>query len=135
MNTLKKKLVLNCTTRQERQQCDEPELPGRLPRITRLMALAIRCDELLRTGKVRDLEHLATIGNVSQPRISQILSLTLLAPDIQEALLFLPRLSKGKPKISEKSLRKITKLDDWNEQRKAWKQLGRVSSPKIRDKF
>jgi hypothetical protein len=126
MNTLKKKFVLNCTTRQERQQCDEPELPGRLPRITRLMALAIRCDELLRNGKVRDLEHLATIGNVSQPRISQILSLTMLAPDIQEALLFLPRLSKGKPKISEKSLRKITKLDNWDEQRKAWKQLGCV---------
>ena len=63
MNTVKKKLVLNCTTREERQQCDEPELPGRLPRITRLMALAIRCDELLRTGKVRDLEHLErTLG-------------------------------------------------------------------------
>lgn len=46
MNTVEKKLVLNCTTRMERQQCDEPELPGRLPRITRLMALAIRCDEL-----------------------------------------------------------------------------------------
>ena len=59
------------------QQYDEPELPGRLPRITHLMALAIRCDELLRTGKVRDLE---TIGHVSQPRISQILSLTMLAP-------------------------------------------------------
>ena len=120
MNTVKKKLVLNCTTRENRQQCDEPDLPGRLPRITRLMALAIRCDELLRTGKVRDLEHLATIGNVSQPRISQILSLTMLAPDIQETLLFLPRLSEGKPEIYEKSLRKITMLDDWDEQRKAW---------------
>jgi hypothetical protein len=120
MNTVKKKLVLNCTTRQERKQCDDPELPGGLPRITRLMALAIRCDELLRTGKVRDLEHLATIGNVSQPRISQILSLTILAPDLQETLLFLPRLSEGKPEISEKSLRKITMLDDWDEQRKAW---------------
>jgi len=131
MNTVKKKLVLNCTSRQEREQCDDPELPGGLPRITRLMALAIRCDELLRTGKVRDLEHLATIGNVSQPRISQILSLTMLAPDIQETLLFLSRLFEGKPEISEKSLRKITMLDDWDEQRKAWKQLGCVSNAEI----
>jgi hypothetical protein len=122
MNTVKKKLILNCTTREERQQCDEPELPGRLPRITRLMALAIRCDELLRTGKVRDVEHLATIGNVSQPRISQVLSLTMLAPDIQETLLFLPRLAEGKPDISEKSLRKITMLDDWEEQREVWQE-------------
>lgn len=124
MNTVKKKLVLNCTSRQVREQCDDPELPGGLPRITRLMALAIRCDELLRTGKVRDLEHLATIGNVSQPRISQILSLTMLAPDLQETLLFLPRLSEGKPEISEKSLRKITMLDHWDEQRKAWREKG-----------
>ena len=123
MNTVKKKLVLHCTTRQERQQCDEPELPGGLPRITRLMALAIRCDELLRTGKVRDLEHLATIGNVSQPRISQILSLTMLAPEIQETLLFLPRMSKGKPEISEKALRRITMQDDWDEQREALRVL------------
>jgi hypothetical protein len=84
-NTVKRKLVLNCTSRQQREQCDDPEMPGGQPRITRLMALAIRCDELLRTGKVRDLEHLAIIGNVSQPRISQILSLTMLAPDIHES--------------------------------------------------
>jgi hypothetical protein len=121
MNTVKKKLDLNCTTRQERQQCDEPELPGGLPRITRLMALAIRCDELLRTGKVRDLEHLATIGNVSQPRISQILSLTMLAPDIQETLLFLPRLTKGKTEIHEKRLRPIAAMLSWDEQRAAWR--------------
>ncbi len=127
MNTVTKKLVLNCTTRQKHQQCDEPEQPGGLPRITRLMALAIRCDELLRTGKVRDLKHLATIGNVSQPRISQILSLTMLAPDIQETLLFLPRLTEGKPEISEKSLRKITMLDDWDEQRRVWKEKGFAS--------
>jgi hypothetical protein len=131
MNTVKKKLVLNCTTREERHQCDNPELPGGLPRITRLMALAIRCDELLRTGKVRDLEHLATIGNVSQPRITQILSLTMLAPDLQETLLFLPRLSEGKPEISEKSLRKITLLDDWDEQRRAWEIMRLCSQSKI----
>jgi hypothetical protein len=131
MNTVKKKLVLHCTTRQEREQCDAPELPGRLPRITRLMALAIRCDELLRTGKVRDLEHLATVGNVSQPRISQILSLTMLAPELQETLLYLPRLSHGKSEISEKSLRKITTLDDWDEQRKAWETAGFLSRTQI----
>ena len=84
------------------------------------MAFAIRCHELLRTGKVRDLEHRATIGNVSQPRISPILSLAMLAPDMQETLLFLPRLSEGKPEISEKSLCKITMLDNWGEQRLAW---------------
>ena len=80
MITVKTEVNLGGTTRRKRVVCDVTEMPGRLPRITRLMALAIRFDELLRTGKVRDLYHLATIGNVSQARISQILSLVLLAP-------------------------------------------------------
>ena len=125
MITVKTKVDLSGTTRRrKRVVCDDVEMPGRLPRITRLMALAIRFDELLRTGKVRDLYHLATIGNVSQARISQILSLVLLAPDIQESLLFLPRITEGKPEITEKVLRPLVVLEDWNEQRKAWIRLG-----------
>ncbi|MDA7878581.1 hypothetical protein N9B39_03415 [bacterium] len=125
MITVKTKVDLSGTTRRrKRVVCDDVEMPGRLPRITRLMALAIRFDELLRTGKVRDLYHLATIGNVSQARISQILSLVLLAPDIQESLLFLPRITEGKPEITEKVLRPLVVLEDWDEQRKAWILLG-----------
>jgi hypothetical protein len=88
------------------------------------MALAIRFEELLRSGKARDLNHLAAVSNVSQPRISQILSLTMLAPDIQEMLLFQPRVLRGKPEISEKSLRPITLLERWQDQREAWLALG-----------
>ncbi|MGB7329159.1 MAG: hypothetical protein WBD31_30035 [Rubripirellula sp.] len=56
MITVKTKVDLSgATRRRKRVVCDVTEMPGRLPRITRLMALAIRFDELLRTGKVRDL--------------------------------------------------------------------------------
>jgi len=55
----------------------------------------------------------------------------MLASDIQETLLFLPRLSEGKPEISEKSLRKITMLDDWEEQRRAWEIMRLCSQSKI----
>jgi hypothetical protein len=85
------------------------------------MFFAIRCEELLRTVKVRDLEHLAT---VRQPHISQSLSPTMLAPEIQENLLFRQRLSEGKPEITEKSLRKVTMPDDWDKQRKARGEMG-----------
>ncbi|AMV35282.1 hypothetical protein VN12_24365 [Pirellula sp. SH-Sr6A] len=77
------------------------------------------------------MTQLAQIGKGTQARISQILSLTMLAPDIQEQLLFLPRLSRGKPEITEKSLRQTTMLDDWDEQRKTWKQFGSASNPGI----
>lgn len=113
----KKRIELPCTSRQERPESDEVVLPRRLPRITSLTVLAIRGDELIRTGKMRDMTHLAQIGKATQARISQILSLTMLAPDIQEQLLFLPRVSEGKPAITKKSLCKITMLDDWEEQR------------------
>jgi hypothetical protein len=52
------------------------------------MALALRLEKLLATGVVKDFRTLARLGHVSPARISQIMSLLHLAPDIQEALLF-----------------------------------------------
>ena len=94
--------------------------PGRIPRISRLMALAIRLDELLRSGEIVGIGELARLSHVTQPRMSQILNLTLLAPDIQEELLFLPRVESGKPPIHEKMLRPISAEVDWGKQREMW---------------
>ena len=44
----------------------------------------------------------------------------LLAPDIQEALLFLPRVETGKSPIHEKMLRPIAAEMDWGRQRGMW---------------
>jgi len=46
---------------------------GRVPRIARLMALALRFDQLVRTGAVRDYAHLARLGQVSRARLTQII--------------------------------------------------------------
>ncbi len=94
---------------------------GKVPRISRLVALAIRMDEMLRRGEVQDTLELAELGKVSQPRVTQILGLSLLAPDIQEALLFLPRETTGKSKIDERNLRPITGELMWDRQREMWK--------------
>lgn len=96
---------------------------GRIPRISRLMAVAIRLERMLRSGEVSDIAELARLGHVTQPRMSQILALTLLAPDIQEELLFLPRVTAGKPTIHEKVLRPITAEIDWARQREMWRAL------------
>lgn len=101
----------------------KPVEPGRVPRISRLMAVAIRLEGLLRTGEVSDIPELARLGHVTQPRMSQILALTLLAPDIQEELLFLPRLMAGKSAIHEKMLRPISAEIDWARQREMWRSL------------
>src|SRR5262249_42036894 len=69
--------------------------PGRIPRVTRLMALALKFEKLLRDKVVVDLAALARLGQVSRARISQIMNLTCLATDIQENILFLPRTFRG----------------------------------------
>lgn len=127
MITVKRKLNLSREAHGRRRVTTAPPQPvgvkpGRIPRISRLMALAIHLDELLRSGQVADITELARLGHVTQPRMSQILNLTLLAPDIQEKLLFLPRVTEGKAAINEKMLRSVAAEIDWETQRSLWKQ-------------
>ena len=97
--------------------------PGNVPRISRLMALAIRFDGLVRRGEVRDYADLARLGYVTRARITQIMNLLNLAPDIQEALLFLPHTLMGRDPIREKDVRPITRVPHWSRQRAMWAQL------------
>jgi hypothetical protein len=84
-----------------------------IPRIGRLMALAIQFDRRLRTQEFRDYSELASLGRVTRARMTQIMKLLDLAPDIQENILFLPKL-KG---LNERNLRPIVSRIDWNVQR------------------
>ena len=96
---------------------------GRTPRVSKLMALAIRFDQLLRDGKVVDQSELARLAHVTQPRMTQLMNLLHLAPDIQEDLLHLPPVAEGRDPVTERDLRPIARLRDWGEQRRVWKRL------------
>ncbi len=72
---------------------------------------------------VWDETELTRLRDVTQPRMSQILNLTMLAPDIQEQLLFLPHVETGKATIHEKMLRPVSAEMDWEKQREMWLQL------------
>ena len=93
-----------------------------IPRIARLMALTIRFDRLLRAETFRDYAELARLGRVTGARMTQIMKLLDLAPDIQEQILFLPNL-KG---LNERNLRPIVRRIDWNEQRRMFQKLTKV---------
>ena len=92
-----------------------------IPRSARLLALAIRFDGLLRAQQFRDYAELARLGRVTRARMTQIMKLLNLAPDIQEQILFLPNL-KG---LNERNLRPIVSRIDWNEQRRLFQKLTR----------
>lgn len=96
---------------------------GRIPRVSRLMALAIKFERLIREGMVKDYAELARLGRVTRARISQIMSLLNLAPDIQEAVLFLPRVERGREPVKMRQLLSIAARPSWIEQRNNWNAL------------
>jgi hypothetical protein len=100
-----------------------PMRPARLSRVARLMALALRFEKLLRCGAVANYAELARLGCVSCARISQILNLLQLAPDIQERLLFLTRKTRGRDPIHLARLQPIAAKLDWSQQRPLWREL------------
>jgi len=97
---------------------------GRIPRISRMMALAHRFDALLRDGVVRDYADLADVAMVTQPRITQIMNLLNLAPELQETLLFLPRYVRGRAPVTLRELQSLSAEIRWERQRTLWVGLG-----------
>jgi len=94
---------------------------GRIPRISRMMALAIHFQKLLVDGVVQDYADIARLTGVTRARVTQIMNLTLLAPEIQENLLFLPRTEHGADSLTEKVLRDVGRDIIWTRQRQSWK--------------
>ncbi len=100
-----------------------PERPkGRLPRITRYMALAIYYEDLIRQGHVHDYAEIATLGYVTRARVTQIMNLRLLASDIQEQLLYLQRTLAGRDTLTLGVVQQIALEPSWPNQRLQWKQ-------------
>ena len=105
--------------RKELREGVEEPLPtlGSVPRVSRLLALALHMDDLRRQGEVTDYAELARLAMVTRARMTQIMSLLLLAPDIQEEILFLPRSEGGLDPVGEKGVRPIAAVPDWRKQR------------------
>ena len=106
-----------CTT--DRPSRDGEASGDSIPRIARLMALAIRFEGLLQRDEIRDYAELSRLGRVTRARMTQIMKLLLLAPDIQEQILFLPPIQG----LNERNLRSIVKRIDWNEQRRMFQMI------------
>ena len=122
-----------CAGRQGRREnkalsSDRPPSDGEgagrgIPRIARLMALAIRFEGLLRDKTIGDYAELARLGRVTRARMTQIMKLLHLAPDIQEQILFLSPLKR----LNERNLRCVVARINWDEQRRIFERL--IHSP------
>lgn len=100
----------------EAAEADRP----RVPRVARLMALAIKLQEMIDRGEVKDYAEIARLGFVTRARVTQIMNLLLLAPDIQEELLSFTVGSEREARVFERALREVGSFVGWAEQRKRW---------------
>ena len=107
---------------------DKPEIPPEKPtpkrplRVAQMLALAHRAQTLIDTDAVQSRAELARRLGFTRARISQLLDLTLLAPDIQEEILF-AETSSGRDGINEHTLRELVLLSHWEEQRRFWREI------------
>ena len=125
--TITKKVHFRCAKRgrkviHEGEAAKAPDL-GSVPRVARLMALAIHIEDLVHQGAVADYAEVARLAHVSRAHITQIMNLLHLAPDIQEEILFLPRVDSGCDQIRERNLRPVATVLDWRKQRRMWVEL------------
>jgi len=70
---------------------NKKEIQGKVPTVSRMMALAIFYEQLFKDGKIKSVSDIGRLEGVTQQRVSQIMSLLWLSPRIQEILLTLPR--------------------------------------------
>jgi len=109
-----------------RKPKESPPTPVKdpVPRIARLLALAWKWELAVRRGEVKDYAEIARRMELSRARVTQVCGLTLLAPEIQEAVL----LSYGNQDIPKRSLRSVRSHADWSRQRESL----RLTSPTAR---
>ncbi len=88
-----------------------------------MLALAIRLEDMIRRGDAKDYADVARLTGLCRERVSQIVRLNYLAPDIQIELLYLPPTPAGRYPISETAVRKIASLLSWTDQRREWAAL------------
>ncbi len=100
--------------------------PEKVPRVARMLALAHRWNGLIRSGAVRDQAALAALVGVSRARITQVMDLLRLAPDIQDEILFLEGGRAGGG-LRHRDLLPIAALPLWRDQRWVWEALRPVA--------
>lgn len=104
----------------DRRELEEARLEEPAPAIVaKRLALAYRIQDEINEGAYRDMAHVAFEHDLSRPRLTQIMNLLYLAPDIQEEVLSL-EYPPGRQPITERMLRHILKNLDWAEQRAVW---------------
>lgn len=102
---------------------EKPKHPGKIPTVSRMMALAIFYERLIKNGKVKSIYDIGRLENISQQRASQVMSLLLLSPSLQEKILTLPRQYPYSKHISTKKCINIATEIDFEKQEELFAEM------------
>lgn len=107
----------------EKKFTEEPPVvhePVRRPaRVAIALALAHKIEDAIQRGAVRDRAEVARRLGLTRAKITQLLDLALLAPDLQCQVLALEAVDGVEP-TSERTLRAVAFAGAWARQRDQW---------------
>ena len=97
----------------------KPEPVRRPAKVAQQLALAHHLQAAIDRGAIADRADVARKLGLTRARVTQLLDLLLLAPDLQAAILALEAVDGAEP-MAERALRAVAHAGTWAEQRAAW---------------
>lgn len=92
-----------------------PPKKPRTPRVVELLQKALEWQGLLKSGEAANRAEIARGEGLSRARVTQVMSLLRLAPEIREYILSMTE-SVGRPTVTERALRPISRLENTRDQ-------------------
>ena len=87
-----------------------------------LRAGPVKWQALLESGEATSQAEVARREGPTRARVTQVMGLLRLAPEIQQHILSMPDMV-GRPSITERALRRVTRLEQLRAQLQAFQQL------------
>ena len=100
----------------------KPEPVRRPAKVAQQLALAHHLQAAIDRGAIADRADVARKLGLTRARVTQLLDLLLLAPDLQAAVLAMEAVDGAEP-MAERTLRAVAHAGSWAEQRGAWSKL------------
>ena len=100
----------------------KPPKKPRTPRVVELLKMAMEWQRRLDAGEVESQAAIALREGVTRARVTQIMAMLRLAPEIQEHILRMPD-AVNRPAISERALRPIVRFEAFSDQRAQFRRL------------
>jgi hypothetical protein len=93
----------------------KPPKEPKTPRVVELLRKAIEWQALLETGKITNQAEIARREGITRARVTQVMGMLRLAPEIQQRILSMPDVAR-RPPVTERMLRPIENIADYHVQ-------------------